>query len=549
MHLSVLVGVTDIARLTGQRHPSVVTNWRSRSATFPPDRTAGTQPRFDLTEVIAWLRNDGPRGSQVPEIPPGTWWAMMARAFYAETNTSSGRTRNGLSPRAVLAALVLLRHLSPQWTELCSAIEANPDDGDEIRRLVIDTAHEAEAGEPAAAGLLENTLDVDPATAVYLGDLIAALSLQPAGTEGGQPLLDAALGADTGPRSQPAKRTASELGELMAALASPQPDAVVFDPACGEASLLLSCARVADGPVELHGQERDTTTTQIAAIRLILAGHDPRRLAEPGHDSLSDDQFPELRADVVVLDPPLTDDAAPAGMWIDHARSHLKAPGIAVIAVPLNALVPVNAARRRPDERLKSHLDRLMSEHSLQSAVVVPRGHRTDVTGPIVVLVIANTAERIAAAASPTVPVVLVKASHDNTSIGPAAREIAACMRTAGLAASAARASQHLETYLARTFDELLSHLSRHEEAAEHGPRQLTRARAHTAQDDLDAAELKRRLDDTTRRHLQLQNKHQALKQTAHDLLNRIEALRSEIGEAACQGLAPEISKLHRSLE
>jgi hypothetical protein len=544
VHLSVLVGVSDIARLTGQRNPSVVTNWRSRFPTFPPDRTAGTQPRFDLAEVIGWLGHEGPRGTRAPEIPAATWWEMLARAFAAQsTMTDSGqRTPNADPARAVLAALVLLRHLSPRWAELATAVEEIRDDGDTIRCLLTEAARETEVAEPAAGGLLDGAFDVDARTAVYLGDLVAVLTLQPADASSAGSLLDTALSVNTESRSQPARRTTGGLGELMAALANPSKGAVVFDPACGEASLLLACARAAGGAAELHGQERDRTTRQIAATRLLLAGHDPRHLAEAGYDSLYDDQFPDLRADVVVLDPPLIDDAAPAGRWIDHARTHLKPGGRAVVALSLSALVPVGAARRRPDERLRSHLERLTLAGSLESVVVVPRGQRSDVAGPIVVLVVRSSHDHDERRLSAPVPVIVIRRECNSTDL--AAQEIAACLETGPLTNLVSRSSQVLDSKLATTFDELLSHVAEFGQTVEQVVRTATYARVS---EENRSTELKRRLDVLSRRYQALEEDHQILKQTARELLQRIDALRTEMGESAHQGLNPELFKLRRS--
>jgi hypothetical protein len=550
-HLPVLVGVSDIARLTGQSNPSVVTNWRSRSATFPADRTAGTQPRFDLGEVIRWFEQDGPRGARVPEIPPATWWAMLVRAFHAQLRAFHAQLRaNGPErgssgrdeARATLAALVALRHLSPRWLELAAAVGSTRNDGEQIRRLLVDAASEVDASHPAAAGLLVSALDVDPVIALYLGDLVRALRHPDVGSSAS--LLDTALDADLEPRSQPARRTAGGLGDLMATLASPPDGAVVFDPACGEGSLLLACAEAARGAVRLRGQERDVSTRQIAATRLLLAGHDPTGLVA-GHDSLLHDQFPGLRADVVVLDPPLTGGAAPVTMWIDHASAHLAPGGRAVVALPLSALVPVAAARRRPDERLREHLAHIMSTNALDTVVVVPRGQRPDVTGPIVVLVFTSVHASSDGGARTAVPVVLVKPNRDPHSLESATREIAGYLDTAARTDLSPYQSQRLEVTVAATFDELLIQLVRSGGTAEQA---VKRSRTYSPERGGDPAESRSVPDEAAQRHQALAQEHESLRQAARELLQRIDAVRSDMGESAYHGLAPEIERLQRQL-
>jgi hypothetical protein len=548
-HLPVLVGVSDIARLTGQSNPSVVTNWRSRSATFPTDRTAGTQPRFDLGEVIRWIEQDGPRGAQVPEIPPATWWAMLVRAFHAQLRANGPERRSSArdEARATLAALVALRHLSPRWLELAAAIGSTRNDGEQIRRLLADAASEVEASHPAAAGLLVSALDVDLVIALYLGDLVGALRHPDVGSSAS--LLDTALDADLEPRSQPARRTAGGLGELMATLASPPDGAVVFDPACGEGSLLLACAEAARGAVRLQGQERDVSPRQIAATRLLLAGHDPAGLVA-GHDSLRHDQFPGLRADVVVLDPPLTGGAAPVTAWIEHARAHLAPGGRAVVALPLSALVPVGAARRRPDERLREHFAHIMFTNALHTAVVVPRGQRPDVTGPIVVLVLTSVHAPSDGGARTSVPVILVKPNRDPHSLESAAREIGEYLETGSFVNQSSQDSSHLEIVRVASFGEALIQLGKSGQSAEQALRASKSARTGASRRASDPRKLHSPPpgEELRDRQADQEGHDDELRQAVRDLLQLIDALRSHMGEAAYNSLAPQIARLHHRL-
>ena len=101
--LEVLVSISDIVDLVGATGPAVVTNWRARFSTFPEPRVHGTQPRFELEEVLDWLRHDGPRNRSVPEPEPMWMWQRLVEAFGAAHSPSEARTR--------VAALLAVRHL------------------------------------------------------------------------------------------------------------------------------------------------------------------------------------------------------------------------------------------------------------------------------------------------------------------------------------------------------------------------------------------------------------------------------------------------------
>ncbi len=87
----------------------------------------------------------------------------------------------------------------------------------------------------------------------------------------------------------------------MVELAKPRPGDTVLDPAAGEAGLLVEAARTTDGDVALVGQEVNESAWRMAEINLFL--HDVDAALWHGN-SLLEDAFPGLRADVVLCDPP-----------------------------------------------------------------------------------------------------------------------------------------------------------------------------------------------------------------------------------------------------
>jgi hypothetical protein len=178
---------------------------------------------------------------------------------------------------------------------------------------------------------------------------------------------------------------------MAAAIAQPDHSAkVLYDPAAGEGELLLECAdtlsRHGHG-VQVFGQELQPATWRIARTRLLIAGI-PADLGEPGHDSIHDDRRPDLRADLVVVDPPIS---APLRAWVLHATGHLAHDGRAAIALPASAIVPVAAARRRPDDGLRDLLTEYAEAARVDSVVVLTRGVRPDVAGPLTIWVLRAT--------------------------------------------------------------------------------------------------------------------------------------------------------------
>lgn len=91
--------------------------------------------------------------------------------------------------------------------------------------------------------------------------------------------------------------------------AKTSPKTTVYDPTCGSGSLLLKVAVEASTKVTLYGQEKDSTTSGLARMNMIL--HDnPEALIHQGN-TLTDPKFKESDAlkqfDYVVANPPFSD--------------------------------------------------------------------------------------------------------------------------------------------------------------------------------------------------------------------------------------------------
>ncbi|MCX4776747.1 N-6 DNA methylase [Streptomyces sp. NBC_01264] len=145
----------------------------------------------------------------------------------------------------------------------------------------------------------------------------------------------------------------------------------VFDPACGIGSLLVGAGGDAVG--SRLGQDTHADATRVARVRAALAA---TRAAAPveivAGDSLRADAFPDLRADLVVCEPPtavadwgreqlLIDPRWEAGVpsrgeselaWLQHCYHHTAPGGRAVVALP------ASVAHRRSGRRIRAELVR-----------------------------------------------------------------------------------------------------------------------------------------------------------------------------------------------
>lgn len=145
-------------------------------------------------------------------------------------------------------------------------------------------------------------------------------------------------------------------------------DATVFDPACGIGTLLLAVAP--EGAGKQYGQESDPRSADVARMRADLTSRTDVTIATG--DSLRDDQWPDLKAELVVCDPPagvtdwgraelLLDSRWELGTpsraegelaWLQHAYAHT-APGGRVLMV-----MPASVAYRKAGRRIRAALVR-----------------------------------------------------------------------------------------------------------------------------------------------------------------------------------------------
>lgn len=158
-------------------------------------------------------------------------------------------------------------------------------------------------------------------------------------------------------------------------------DATLFDPACGIGTLLLAVG-AEQGP-RCRGQEAEARSALFSQLRADLTGRADVDIVTG--DSLRDDRWPDLKADLVVCDPPvgesdwgredlLLDSRWEFGIpsraegelaWLQHAYAHT-APGGRVLMV-----LPASVAYRKAYRRIRAELVR---RGTLTQVTALPSG-------------------------------------------------------------------------------------------------------------------------------------------------------------------------------
>ncbi|MDX2742836.1 MULTISPECIES: HsdM family class I SAM-dependent methyltransferase [Streptomyces] len=167
-------------------------------------------------------------------------------------------------------------------------------------------------------------------------------------------------------------------------------DATVFDPACGIGVLLLSVT--AGAGTRYHGQEIDAAGARFAQLRADLLDRPGVRIV--AGDSLREDGWPGLKADLVVCDPPtgvtewgreelLLDSRWELGTpskaegelaWLQHAYAHTDVGGQVLM------VMPASVAYRKAGRRIRAELVR---RGILRQVVALPPGTATSHAMPV----------------------------------------------------------------------------------------------------------------------------------------------------------------------
>ena len=357
------VTMSEIAELADVTRPAV-SNWRRRFSDFP--KPVGTRPGggevFLVTEVHAWLKRHGRtvtrhgpaemlwnfvdhlRGEKsIEELVEIGCAGLALRRFLA--GGAEDRRLDVLGPKGTSSYLVEVASMRPDLVEAFHSLEDASPIALEAIQAVFTQMQPYEAG-----SAVEELLQL-------------------------------------GSRAQRYRRndavTSETLRELVARVVDPKPDQTVFDMASGLGGFLLDAAIATDNQAHLVGQEINERTRRLSILRLLAHGFDAQIW---NGNSLLRDGFPNLRADVVVCDPPynLRDWGAGAvaddprwqfGLpprqdanlaWIQHALYHLRPGGRAYVFLPVSSLF-----RRGAESRIRVEL---LKSGAVEAIVALPRG-------------------------------------------------------------------------------------------------------------------------------------------------------------------------------
>jgi hypothetical protein len=367
-----LVGASEVAQIAGVQ-PSAVSNWRKRYPDFPaPAGTAASGgDLFHLSAIETWLRAHG----RVPQAGSGE----ALEQLWAVAERLRGMALAGDLLGAVAAGGALLhfvRHVGDDIMDAQGSVEI----GRRAKTVTQRLAHER----PELARLFAPLMTLDASS---LGLLLDSLAEFPTDDE-----LAAALDFVLQRAARYAEfRTAEPAAKLLVELADPQGS--VFDPAVGSAELLIEAARESSHRLALYGQELNESSWRVAFTRLLLRNIEAQ--VELG-DSLLDDRYLNLRADVVLCEPPAgtrtadldplagdprwqllgSFEAPPARasdfVWLAHIIHHLAPDGRGYVLLPTGSL-----SRGGAEARFRSEL---LRQGAVDAIVTLPRGTTTTAT-------------------------------------------------------------------------------------------------------------------------------------------------------------------------
>ncbi|MFI6455512.1 N-6 DNA methylase [Streptosporangium amethystogenes] len=353
----VQVTAADIARL-GDVGRAAVSNWRRRHDDFPqPVGGTATSPAFSLGEIKEWLLGH----SEGRVLPAREWLWQDLRAGVPEEDLADLIADLG-------AFLVYLDREGDDWAALSAADDAAV--AAVLPERVLATCAAPMQNPPPTRFLIRGRLP--------LLRRVAALAAEDGAGKTFAFLRERYFELHT-------KRmyaTPEPVARLMAELCGPSPE-VVLDPACGSGALLKALRDRSDRGVRLLlGQDADEATARLTAAHLAL--HAATVRVSSG-DSLRRDAFPGTLVDAVVCNPPFNDRAwgyeeltadprweygLPPRMeselaWVQHALSHLRPGGTAVV------LIPPAVANRRSGRRVRAQLIR---RGALRAVITLPLG-------------------------------------------------------------------------------------------------------------------------------------------------------------------------------
>ncbi|MDN4478637.1 N-6 DNA methylase [Demequina sp. SYSU T00039] len=344
-----LVSPSDIAELTGYTR-GAVSNWRRRSEDFP-EAVAGTaaNPLFRRADIMEWLSVTGKRIKK----------DRGENAVFAAMNTMRGSLEMSELTMLVVTVACARKLAAAQgregfvgrWRDASAKFSHNGTAhvvlGAAFRDLdprceVIDIDHRII---DLPAHRMDRVVDAFASIEVSdLADVIDAILERVARSQG-------KMGAEHG---FVASRTAS----LLASLCAGSDGGTLYDPACGIGVTLLQAVDAGIKPSRVVGHDINDGTLRVARQRAFL--RDVTIELSLG-DVLEHDLSPELKADVIVAEPPFGLSFRAAGAlfdpryvfgqppkssgdwaWVQHAVEHLDEGGRAYVILTAGALDRAN---------------------------------------------------------------------------------------------------------------------------------------------------------------------------------------------------------------
>ncbi len=268
-----LLTPSDIAERAGVSR-AAVSNWRKRHPDFPDPAEGDTKPLFEEEAVRRWLEKHGHQYKD----------ASLSTRFVWSMDALRGRAEPDRIARVMIG---ILQAVQQGATEL-------PED--------------------VAAGL-------PPEALAQVWEASSALKEHQRG-----PAADEVLrrtGRSRGYADIGFTAVASRLSTLLSAAPKTDAGATIYDPACGVAAALISIGHRATAPVRLIGHEINREMAELAAQRAELYG---LRLELQLADTLAASPAPELRADLIVAEPPFGLRTDPADTWLTDPRFEFGVP-------------------------------------------------------------------------------------------------------------------------------------------------------------------------------------------------------------------------------
>jgi hypothetical protein len=349
---------------------STVSNWRRRfKGSFPGPVSAsdvGKRPRFDRQEIVEWLRlNPQVGGKRQSERDPREAFSAIVASYRQSVHAVTDQLRGDFAPddyAEVVGRLLVLIEEDRRAGAVRPTLSA-----DEIRRAL---------GELGTRG--GQTVFVDGSLQSVYEQLTTVTD--PLG------FYDKVLATGQNRLSNSAELTTpAPLVTFLTALAGPGGGGLVYDPVAGYGTLLMSCIEAGKARSGV-GVDLNERAAAIANRRFYFS-----KVAATVRvgDTLSDDPLPEVRADLVVADPPLGLSMGPTGRrsaawefgtprasnadtaWLQIAISHLAQGGRAVVVTTVGTLF-------HTDRATASIRNELIRRGSVQAVFTLPARLRTN---------------------------------------------------------------------------------------------------------------------------------------------------------------------------